>query len=92
MSARRWAIGAYKGKREERFPIWRENIRTLAKLPNVHVKLGGLAMPFCNFPLLPVRAARAVDAAGEGMGAVHRDLHRGVRAEARDVRKQFPGR
>jgi predicted TIM-barrel fold metal-dependent hydrolase len=42
-------IGAYKGKREERFPIWREHIRLLAELPNVHVKLGGLAMPFCNF-------------------------------------------
>jgi predicted TIM-barrel fold metal-dependent hydrolase len=42
-------IGAYKCKREERFPIWREHIRLLAELPNVHVKLGGLAMPFCNF-------------------------------------------
>jgi predicted TIM-barrel fold metal-dependent hydrolase len=40
-------IGPYK--REERFSIWRENIRTLAKLPNVFVKLGGLAMPFCGF-------------------------------------------
>ena len=34
----------------DRFGIWRDNIRTLAKNPNVHVKLGGLAMPFCNFP------------------------------------------
>jgi predicted TIM-barrel fold metal-dependent hydrolase len=42
-------IGTYKGKRQERFPIWRENIRALAKMPNVFVKLGGLAMPFCNF-------------------------------------------
>lgn len=40
----------YAGKLTERFPIWRENIRTLARCPNVHVKLGGLAMPFCNFP------------------------------------------
>jgi predicted TIM-barrel fold metal-dependent hydrolase len=43
------SIGAYKGKREERFPIWRENIKTLARMPNMHVKLGGLAMPFCGF-------------------------------------------
>jgi predicted TIM-barrel fold metal-dependent hydrolase len=43
-------IGAYEGRREERFGIWRENIRTLAELPNVNVKLGGLAMAFCNFP------------------------------------------
>jgi len=40
----------YLGKREKRFAIWRENIRKLAALPNVSVKLGGLAMAFCNFP------------------------------------------
>ena len=42
--------GSYEGTREERFPIWRDNIRELAKSPNVVVKLGGLAMAFCNFP------------------------------------------
>jgi predicted TIM-barrel fold metal-dependent hydrolase len=42
--------GRYTGRLEERFPIWRENIRELAKSPNVAVKLGGLAMAFCNFP------------------------------------------
>ena len=43
-------LAAYQGKREERFPLWREKIRKLAALPNVSVKLGGLAMSFCNFP------------------------------------------
>jgi len=43
-------LGVYEGKREERFGVWKENIRTLADLPNVNVKLGGLAMAFCNFP------------------------------------------
>jgi predicted TIM-barrel fold metal-dependent hydrolase len=43
-------LGSYAGKREARFGVWRENIRTLAQLPNVNVKLGGLAMAFCNFP------------------------------------------
>jgi predicted TIM-barrel fold metal-dependent hydrolase len=43
-------LGAYEGRREERFGIWRENIRELAKSPHVNVKLGGLAMAFCNFP------------------------------------------
>jgi predicted TIM-barrel fold metal-dependent hydrolase len=43
-------LAGYQGKREERFPLWRENIRKLAALPNVSVKLGGLAMSFCNFP------------------------------------------
>jgi L-fuconolactonase len=42
--------GGYAGRLEERFPIWRDNIRELAKSPNVVVKLGGLAMAFCNFP------------------------------------------
>ena len=42
-------IGAYTGKREERFGVWRDSIRSLAKCPNVVVKLGGLAMPFAGF-------------------------------------------
>jgi L-fuconolactonase len=43
-------LGAYAGRREERFAVWRDNIRKLAALPHVSVKLGGLAMPFCGFP------------------------------------------
>jgi predicted TIM-barrel fold metal-dependent hydrolase len=43
-------LASYEGRREERFPIWREQIQALAKSPNVAVKLGGLAMAFCNFP------------------------------------------
>lgn len=39
-------IGRYAGTRDERFPQWRTSIRTLAGCPNVHVKLGGLPMPF----------------------------------------------
>lgn len=41
--------GSYAGTRAERFGIWRDNIRELAECPNVNVKLGGLAMPFCGF-------------------------------------------
>jgi L-fuconolactonase len=43
-------LASYQGKREERFPIWRDSMRKLAELPYVSVKLGGLAMAFCNFP------------------------------------------
>ena len=43
-------IGAYAGRRDERFGAWRDHIRALAALPCVHVKLGGLAMPFAGFP------------------------------------------
>ncbi len=42
-------MGAYAGRREERFPIWRDSIRALAACPNVAIKVGGLAMPFCGF-------------------------------------------
>jgi len=42
-------VGRYAGKREERFGAWRDNIRALAKCPNVAVKLGGLPMPFAGW-------------------------------------------
>jgi L-fuconolactonase len=42
--------GGYEGKLPQRFGVWRDNIRELAKSPKVVVKLGGLAMAFCNFP------------------------------------------
>jgi L-fuconolactonase len=59
-------IAGYQGKREERFPIWRDNMRKLAALPNVSVKLGGLAMAFCNFPsFLRSPPASATQLAGE---------------------------
>ncbi|MDP1820135.1 MAG: amidohydrolase family protein, partial [Acidimicrobiales bacterium] len=43
-------IGAYSGRLDERFDVWRDAIRELASCPNVMVKLGGLAMPFPGFP------------------------------------------
>jgi L-fuconolactonase len=42
-------IGSYEGKRGERFPIWRDNIATLAACGNVVVKLGGLGMALGGF-------------------------------------------
>jgi L-fuconolactonase len=59
-------IASYQGKREERFPIWRDHVAKLAELPNVSVKLGGLAMAFCNFPsFLKSPAASSTQLAGE---------------------------
>jgi L-fuconolactonase len=43
-------LGSYAGKQEERFARWADAIRDLATCPNVTVKLGGLAMPFCALP------------------------------------------
>ena len=43
-------IGAYEGRQAERFDTWRASIKDLAGCGNVTVKLGGLAMPFCNLP------------------------------------------
>ncbi|TAL04220.1 MAG: amidohydrolase [Rhodospirillaceae bacterium] len=42
-------MSSYAGKRDERFPMWRENIRALAACDNVTVKLGGLGMPVSGF-------------------------------------------
>ena len=42
--------GSYAGKLGERFETWRASIRALGECPNVHVKLGGLAMSFCAMP------------------------------------------
>jgi len=42
-------VGRYAGKREERFPIWCESMRTLARCPCVTVKLGGLGIPLGGF-------------------------------------------
>ena len=39
----------HDGKREEVFQIWRKHIRDLAQFPNLHVKLGGLGMMYCNW-------------------------------------------
>lgn len=43
-------VASYEGKLHERFDTWRASIRELARCENVHVKLGGLAMPFCKLP------------------------------------------
>jgi predicted TIM-barrel fold metal-dependent hydrolase len=42
-------LGHYAGRRDERFATWSANIAALAACPNVMIKLGGLAMPFCGF-------------------------------------------
>jgi len=42
-------IGAYTGRRAERFDIWRKSIGELAALPNVTMKIGGLGMAFIGF-------------------------------------------
>ena len=68
-------IASYQGKREERFPVWRDNVRKLAALPNVQVKLGGLAMAFCRFPSFLQSPAGLLDTAGRRVAALHRDLH-----------------
>jgi L-fuconolactonase len=42
--------GSFTGRLAERFPVWKASMLELAKSPNVVVKVGGLAMAFCNFP------------------------------------------
>lgn len=42
-------LGVYEGKREDRFAGWRASMAKLAERANVHIKLGGLGMPFPGF-------------------------------------------
>jgi L-fuconolactonase len=42
-------VGPFAGRREEIFAQWRRDMSELATCPNVHVKLGGLAMPWNGF-------------------------------------------
>ncbi len=42
-------VGIYAGCRDEIFQKWKQDIRDIAKCPNVYAKLGGLAMPDNGF-------------------------------------------
>ena len=42
-------IGPYAGRQEEIFVQWKRDLAELATCPNVSIKLGGLAMPWCGF-------------------------------------------
>jgi L-fuconolactonase len=42
-------IAAYAGRRDEVYAEWSRSIDALARLPNVHVKLGGLGMAIMGF-------------------------------------------
>jgi L-fuconolactonase len=55
-------VGPYDGKRAEVFALWSQRIRQLAEFPNLHLKLGGLAMNVNGFgyhhDLLPPSSER----------------------------------
>lgn len=42
-------VGRYEGKRDEIFAKWKDDIAEVAACPNVHAKLGGMAMPDNGF-------------------------------------------
>ncbi|TKT75790.1 amidohydrolase family protein [Aquamicrobium sp. LC103] len=42
-------VGPYYGRRDELFPAWAAKVAELASVPNVVVKLGGLAMRYAGF-------------------------------------------
>ena len=46
-----FGLGRHSGRQEERFAAWRNCLQTLAGCPNVAIKLGGLGMPMCGFPV-----------------------------------------
>ena len=43
-------IASFRGRLPEHFDRWRTSIRAIAQCPNVTIKLGGLAMAFCQMP------------------------------------------
>lgn len=57
--------GPYRSRRGEVFSAWREDMKNLARCPNVHIKLGGLAMPVNGFDYhensLPPTSAQIAD-------------------------------
>ena len=55
-------IASYAGRLDERFAEWRKNIADLAALPNVSVKVGGLAMPFPGFASFMAEPAASAEA------------------------------
>jgi L-fuconolactonase len=42
-------VGPYRERPDETFAAWRRDLRELARCPNVHLKLGGLAMTIRGF-------------------------------------------
>jgi len=42
-------VGAYAGRQDEIFEQWKKDMAAIAECPNVHAKLGGLAMPDNGF-------------------------------------------
>ena len=42
-------VGAYAGRKDEIFERWKKDIAEIAGCPNVHAKLGGMAMPDNGF-------------------------------------------
>lgn len=42
-------VGAYAGRKDEIFEQWKKDIAEISECPNVHAKLGGLAMPDNGF-------------------------------------------
>ena len=85
-------LGWYAGKRDEIFAGWKRDIVELAGCPNVHMKLGGLGMRINGFQFHHRERAAVLQGPGRCLAALHRDLHRGVRAEALHVREQLPRR
>ena len=61
-------LGGLKGTLPERFPIWRDAIRAVARHPNVAIKLGGLGNAMCGFD----NAGRPQDMGSEELAACWR--------------------
>ncbi len=84
-------VGPYRDKRDEVFAAWHAAMQQLATCPNVHVKLGGLAMAINGFDFHRQVLAAIVGRIGAGLAALDASVHRGIRRQPLHVRKQLPG-
>ncbi len=84
--------GAYLGKRSEEFPRWATSIKALAAHPNVYIKFGGLGQTISGFGFNELSEPPSSELLANTFPTILRDLYRGLRGVALDVREQLPGR
>src|SRR4051794_31006572 len=63
-------LGSYAGRRDEIFSGWKKSIQEIAACPNVHVKLGGLAMRLLGYDF----HERAMPPSSEDLAAAWRPI------------------
>ena len=83
-------VGPYGNRDGEVLPAWREGIATLAKCPNVVMKLGGVGQPRYGFDWHTREQPIGSEELAGGTVPSYDLLHRTVRPGEVHVREQLP--